>query len=56
MICCDFCGKSEHQEEALIAAKRPGDGGNVAICGGCAKNANRIAEEKQIANKTERPV
>ena len=47
MISCDFCGQSEHQAEAIIAAVRPGDRGNVAICDSCAKSAVEIADEKK---------
>lgn len=51
MISCDFCGQSEHQAEAIIAAERPGDRGNVAICDRCAKSAAQMAEERQREKK-----
>ncbi|MBT2784777.1 MULTISPECIES: ClpX C4-type zinc finger protein [unclassified Halomonas] len=53
MICCDFCGKSAHQAEAMIAAERPGDRGNVAICDSCAKQAARVADDKKRESKAE---
>ncbi|WP_374694412.1 ClpX C4-type zinc finger protein [Halomonas sp. SpR1] len=53
MICCDFCGQNEHQAEAIIAAERPGDRGNVAICDSCAKSAARMADDKKIESKAE---
>ncbi|WP_193092164.1 ClpX C4-type zinc finger protein [Halomonas colorata] len=54
MICCDFCGKSEHQAEAIIAAERPGDKGNVAICDSCAESSAQMAESKKRESKTEK--
>jgi ATP-dependent protease Clp ATPase subunit len=53
MISCDFCGISEHQAEAIIAAERPGERGNVAICDSCAARAAQMAEERQRQKKSE---
>lgn len=53
MICCDFCGRNEHQAEAMVAAKRPGDRGNVAICDSCAESSAQIVESKKRESKAE---
>lgn len=47
MICCDFCGISEHQASRLAAASRPCEGGDVAICHACARIAVRELDEAE---------
>lgn len=53
MISCDFCGKSEHQAQAMVVAERPGTRGNVGICDSCAISAARIVENKKRESKVE---
>lgn len=47
MISCDFCGKDQHQVEGMIAADRPTNGGNVAICDQCANAEVELVEKER---------
>lgn len=51
VICCDFCGKNQHERAALIQG--PND---IAICDECSRICVSIVEAAAITPATPTPV